>query len=511
MKKWKRAAAAAAACMILMTVPCGDVQGRSVYEEAEDAPTEENGAAAAGTEESGAAADGTEESGAAAAGSQAEVPAELQSLYAQSAVLIDGDSGRVLFSKNGNEQKPMASTTKIMTCILALELGNMEDTATASSYAASMPQVHLGVSNGEEFKLKDLLYSLMLESHNDAAVVIAEHIGGSVEGFAALMNEKAKELGCENTYFITPNGLDAQDETGEHSTTAEDLAHIMKYCIMDSPKKDEFLEITQTVSYTFTDLAGNRSFSCNNHNAFLRMMDGALSGKTGFTGKAGYCYVGALKRDGKTFIVALLACGWPNNKTYKWSDTKKLMTYGLENYEYRQVWEDQEIPDILVEDGITDDGWPGRQVFVKAGLESEISGEEEDGRVQEEDGTAQQEDSTAKKEDSTAQKEDSTAKNEDSTAKQEDRQSADVSGRRDELKKGLLLGKTEQVTVECDVCDGLTAPVKAGTEVGSVRYYLGDELIYEEKVVTKDAVDKIDFPWCFEQIIKQYALMKKTG
>lgn len=489
MKKWKRAAAAAAACMILTTVPCGDVQGKNVYEEAEDAPAEESGNAAARTEENGTAAAGTEENGAAAAGSQAAVPAELQSLYAQSAVLIDAESGRVLFSKNGNEQKPMASTTKIMTCILALELGNMEDTATASSYAASMPQVHLGVSNGEEFRLKDLLYSLMLESHNDAAVVIAEHIGGSVEGFAALMNEKARELGCENTYFITPNGLDAQDETGEHSTTAEDLAHIMKYCIMDSPKKDEFLEITQTVSYTFTDLAGTRSFSCNNHNAFLRMMDGALSGKTGFTGKAGYCYVGALKRDGKTFIVALLACGWPNNKTYKWSDTKKLMTYGLENYEYRQVWEDQEIADILVEDGITDDGWPGRQVFVKAGLESEISGEEEDG---------------------TAQKEDSTAK-EDGTAQQENVQSGDASGRRDELKKGLLLGKNEQVRVECDVCDGLTAPVKAGTEVGSVRYYLGDELIYEEKVVTKDAVDKIDFPWCFEQIIKQYALMKKTG
>ncbi len=462
MKKWKRAAAVAAACMILMTVPCRFVQGKAVWEEAKEGA---GAGEAAGTEE----AAGTAEN-------QAEVPQELQSLYAQSAVLIDGDSGRVLFSKAGKEQKPMASTTKIMTCILALELGNMEDTATASSYAASMPQVHLGVSSGEEFRLKDLLYSLMLESHNDAAVVIAEHIGGSVEGFAALMNEKARELGCKNTYFITPNGLDAQDETGEHSTTAEDLAHIMKYCIMDSPKKDEFLEITQTVSYSFTDLAGSRSFSCNNHNAFLRMMDGALSGKTGFTGKAGYCYVGALNRDGRTFIVALLACGWPNNKTYKWSDTKKLMTYGLENYEYRQVWEEQEIADIPVEDGITDDGWPGRQVFVKAGLKSEIAREEKEGADPGENG-----------------------------------QPGSVGGRREELEKGLLLGKNEQVRVECDVCDGLKAPVEAQAEVGSVRYYLGDELIYEEAVVTKDAVEKIDFMWCFEQIMKQYALMKKTG
>ena len=99
-----------------------------------------------------------------------------------------------------------------------------------------------------------------------------------------------------------------------HSTTAADLARIMKYCITESPKKEEFLEVTRTASYSFSDLEGKSSYSCNNHNAFLSMMDGALSGKTGFTAKAGYCYVGALNRDGKTFIVALLACGWPNNK-----------------------------------------------------------------------------------------------------------------------------------------------------------------------------------------------------
>ena len=269
-----------------------------------------------------------------------EVFAAPEELYAQSAVLMDADSGRVLFEKNGMEQRPMASTTKILTCILVLEKAGLGETAEVSRNAASQPKVHLGVRAGEKYYVQDLLYSLMLESHNDAAVILAEHVGGSLEGFAALMNEKAKEIGCADSHFITPNGLDAEDEEGAHSTTAADLAKIMRYCITLSPKKAEFLEITRTSSRAFSDVEGKRSFSCVNHNAFLGMMDGALSGKTGFTGKAGYCYVGALTRDGKTFIVALLACGWPNNKTYKWKDTRKLMESGLKNYEYRNVWED---------------------------------------------------------------------------------------------------------------------------------------------------------------------------
>ncbi len=133
-------------------------------------------------------------------------------LYAQSAVLMDASTGRVLYGKNENLARPMASTTKIMTCILALESGNLSDTVTASQNAASQPKVHLGVYKGETFLLKDLLYSLMLESHNDAAMMIAEHIGGSQEGFARLMNQKARDLGCEDTYFITPNGLDAKED-----------------------------------------------------------------------------------------------------------------------------------------------------------------------------------------------------------------------------------------------------------------------------------------------------------
>ena len=255
------------------------------------------------------------------------------SLYARSAALLDGDTGRLLYSKEADVSLPMASTTKIMTCILVLETMEPDAVCTVSSYAASQPQVRLGVQAGWEFRCEDLLYSLMLESHNDTAVILAETAAGSVEGFALWMNEKAEEIGLSQTHFVTPNGLDAEG----HYTTARELALILRYCIRTSPKSNEFLKITQAANHSFTDCTGNRSFSVYNHNAFLQMMDGALTGKTGFTGNAGYCYVGALERDGKLYIVALLACGWPNNKGYKWSDTKKLMKYGLDAYQAKKL------------------------------------------------------------------------------------------------------------------------------------------------------------------------------
>ena len=258
---------------------------------------------------------------------------------------------------------PMASTTKIMTCILALEEGDPAETVSVSEAAASQPQVKLGMKSGQEFLLKDLLYSLMLESHNDSAVAVAEHVAGSVQGFADMMNRKAEEIGCDATYFITPNGLDAEDDNGIHHTTAEDLARIMKYCITDSVKKEDFLAITRTETYTFSDCDGTGSYTCNNHNTFLKMMEGALTGKTGFTADAGYCYVGALQRDGRTFIVSLLACGWPNNKGYKWADTKKLMTYGIDNFFYREISPKLPGDTIKVENGFSGGFRDGKVVY----------------------------------------------------------------------------------------------------------------------------------------------------
>ena len=279
----------------------------------------------------------------------AEVP---QNLYSTGAVLMDGDSGRVLYGKNEDSPLAMASTTKIMTCILALELGTPGQIITFSDTAAAMPDVQMNAKAGEQYYLKDLLYSLMLESHNDSAVAVAEGISGSVEKFAALMNKKAEAIGCTYTNFVTPNGLDGTNERGEHCTSPKDLALIMRYCVTLSSKAEEFLEITGTVSYSFSEITGKRNVFCNNHNALLNSYAGAISGKTGFTGKAGYCYVGAAKKDGKLMIISLLGAGWYPHKSYKWKDAVKLYNYGFENYSYQKLGKsDWKFPDIPVVDG----------------------------------------------------------------------------------------------------------------------------------------------------------------
>lgn len=369
-----------------------------------------------------------------------------ENLYARSAVLMDADSGRVLFGKEEDVIRPMASTTKIMTCILALE--QMEDgqTVTVSEYAAGQPKVKLGVQVGEEFYLRDLLYSLMLESHNDTAVIIAEGMAGTSEAFADMMNQKAKKIGCDHTYFVTPNGLDGEDDGGIHSTTATDLARIMRYCIMESPSKEEFLEITATRSYQFQNVDQSRSFSCNNHNAFLDMMEGALTGKTGFTGEAGYCYVGALRRDDRTFIVALLACGWPDHKGYKWADTRKLMEYGIEHYHYQNVWKELSLPQLSVSGAISDQNPYADRVGVS--LEFEEKGES----------------------------------------------------------LRILLGEGETIRTEEQITQELEAPVKAGKKVGSVRYYLQEEEIGVFSVVTSETVEKRDLKWCLSWLVKKLCL-----
>lgn len=373
----------------------------------------------------------------------ADPPKETE-LYAKSAVLMDADSGRILYEKNGYEAMANASTTKILTCIVALENCNLDSQVTVSSYAASQPKVHLGMREGQKFYLKDLLYGLMLESYNDCAVAIAEYIAGDVKGFAQMMNDKAEEIGCEDSYFITPNGLDGKDDTSFHHTTAADLAKIMRYCIKISPKTAEFLEITRTSQYSFSDMDGTSSYCCNNHNAFLQMMDGALSGKTGFTGTAGYCYIGALERDGRTYIVALLACGWPNNKTYKWADTKKLMTYGIENYTKKSlrelVLDEAELEPIPVTEG------QGERIGETAYATPVVSGYEG----------------------------------------------------YDEL----LLAEGEEIVLKYELADSLHAPVKEGDYIGKISYMLGDEVLKECKVSVKNSVEQIDFSWCFNKVME---------
>ncbi len=405
---------------------------------------------------------------------------ELQ-LYATAAVLMDADSGRVLYGKNQDAVMAMASTTKIMTCILVLENVSQDESVTVSAYAASMPKVKLYIQRGEQYTVRDLLRSLMLESHNDSAVALAEHVGKrylprelreketseytleeskmAMAAFAACMNRKAAELGCENTWFITPNGLDATEqfvlEDGstvqkEHCTTARELARILSYCIRESHCREAFLEITRAGNHSFS--ANGRSFSCTNHNAFLSMMDGALTGKTGFTNKAGYCYVGALERDGRTFVVALLACGWPNNKTYKWSDTRALMQYGLDNYFYRSfdqegtAFDESVLKPLPVQNGQTD--ILGDQAYMAVRVES---GEG--------------------------------------------------------MREGVLMRADETVQVQYTLeTDRLTAPVEENTPVGSVEYILGDTVYRRDRIVTAGELGAVDTEWCLRQILERFLL-----
>jgi len=363
-------------------------------------------------------------------------------LYSLSAVLMDGDSGRVLYGKKADVPRPNASTTKVLTCILALENAPGDDYVKVSQNAASQPEVKLYLREGEQYYMEDLLYSLMLKSHNDTAVAIAEHVGGSVEGFSRMMNEKAKKIGCESTHFITPNGLDAVDHGGEHRTTARDLALIMRYAIQN----EIFLKITQTREYSFWDIEKKRQFHVQNANALFDMTEGVLSGKTGFTGNAGYCYVCAVEKEERIFIIALLGCGWPNNKNYKWKDTKLLLQYGEENFEYKTLWKEPDIPKICVKDGISKEEGFQKKAYVG-------------GRVS-------------------------------ITEKERNRK--------------ILVRKKQKVTMETKFKKELSAPVKKGQKIGEVTFCLDGKKLISYPVLAKSSVEKLTYRWYAQQVFQKY-------
>ena len=325
---------------------------------------------------------------------------------------------------------------------MALENSPGDDYVQVSQNAASQPEVKLGLQKGEQYYLEDLLYSLMLKSHNDTAVAIAEHCGGSVEGFARMLNRKAKQIGCKDTYFITPNGLDAEDENGKHHTTARDLALIMRYAI----KNETFLHIAQTRDYTFSEITGKRTFSVHNANAFLDMRGGVLAGKTGYTSQAGYCYVCAWEKEGKTFIVSLLGCGWPNHKTYKWSDTEKLLDFGDYNYEYETYWKEPQTGKILVTDGVEDDQDIGKKIYLRGKCSVTAYDRE----------------------------------------------------------KEVLLKKGETVTCKIEIPQKVSAPVLKGEKLGRIAYYLDGKLIDFYPVYAEKSVEKISFKWYTEKVFHDF-------
>jgi D-alanyl-D-alanine carboxypeptidase (penicillin-binding protein 5/6) len=248
--------------------------------------------------------------------------------------------------------------------------------------------------------------------------------------------------------------LDNSDDLGTHSTTAKDLALIMRYCILHSPKKESFLKITQTPKYTFSNLEGKRTYQCYNRNSFLTMMEGVISGKTGYTGKAGYCYVGALKSGERTFTVALLACGWPNHKTYKWSDTKTLMQYGMNHYKYRtyaqaldQWFADNEGRDVMA------------KVMGEGGCSSRLG---ETAYTALKLGTVPE--------------------------------------------GGMLLREDERLTVHFELPATLPAPVTEGSVVGEVIWQLHGTVQATAPVRCIDAVAKITPQWCIEQIVRRFLI-----
>lgn len=241
----------------------------------------------------------------------------IPSVSAHGAILIDASSGKILFEKNATLRLPMASTTKIMTALVALEYGDLQKTVSVDSRAVGTEGSSVYLENGEKITLGDLLYCLMLASANDAASAIAYAIAGGNEQFAALMNKKAAELGLFDTSFKNPHGLDADG----HYTTAEDLALLSAHALSDP----EFLKIVSTNSAKIkTDREERTLF---NHNRLLRNYDGCIGVKTGFTKKSGRCLVSAAERGGLRLVCVTL--GAPDD----WNDHKNLLDYGFSRFQ----------------------------------------------------------------------------------------------------------------------------------------------------------------------------------
>lgn len=243
----------------------------------------------------------------------------IPTINSKSAIVYDRNSGTVLFSKNENEKRKMASTTKIMTCLIVLENANLDDIVSVSSKAAGTGGSRLGLHTNDKISVRNLLYGLMLCSGNDAAVALAEHVGGSVQNFADLMNDKALELGLSSTHFVTPHGLD----NDEHYTTAFELAVITNYAL----KNETFRKFVGTKSITIT--INNYSKTLTNTNELLGYLDGVYGVKTGFTNGANRCLVTAVKRDNMDIICIVLGADTKKDRT---QDSIKLIEYVFANF-----------------------------------------------------------------------------------------------------------------------------------------------------------------------------------
>ena len=284
--------------------------------------------------------------------------AEKISISSGAGLLIERSSDRILFEKNAYKKMYPASTTKILTAIVVLENTNLTDTATVSKNALeTIPNgyVTCNLQIGEELSIKDLMYALMVKSANDAAVVLAEHVGGSVEGFSDMMNEKAKEIGCKNTHFVNPNGI----HNNNHYTTAYDL-YLMADYALSFEHTNEFREFVSKTSYTLpaTNMypAEDRSFTTTNELIKINNNDridnyyykNALGIKTGHTSQAGYCLVSSSNRDDLEFISVILDGGFDSKGlSERYTETIKLFDFGYDNFTLTKIKEANNIIDTI--------------------------------------------------------------------------------------------------------------------------------------------------------------------
>ncbi|SDC01254.1 MULTISPECIES: D-alanyl-D-alanine carboxypeptidase family protein [unclassified Candidatus Frackibacter] len=245
------------------------------------------------------------------------------SVTARAAILIDAETGEILYAKNPHVKRSPASTTKIMTAILAIENGNLDDKVKVSRRAAYEGGSSIWLAEGEVLTLEELLYGLLLNSGNDAAVAIAEHIGGSVEEFAQMMNRKAREIGALDTSFQNPNGLPQKG----HLTTAYDLAMIARYALQNKT----FAKIVDTTRKTISWGSHEYGRSLLNTNRLLRRFDEVDGVKTGYTDAAGRCLVSSMTREGRQVISVVLKSG------QMWHDSIKLLNYGFDNFNRIQL------------------------------------------------------------------------------------------------------------------------------------------------------------------------------
>lgn len=254
-------------------------------------------------------------------------------LSARAAVLIEASTGRVICSKNADQRLPMASTTKIMTALVAIESCDIDTVITVSPDAVGVEGSSIYLFAGEKLSLEDLLYAMLLESANDAAAAIAIAVGGSIEGFAEMMNAKAQRLGLTDTNFTNPHGLDSP----EHYTTALELAKIASAAM----KNEVFRTIVSTRKRTVPQDNGEGARVLFNHNKLLGGYEGAIGIKTGYTKLSGRCLVSAAKRDGVELIAVTLSA--PND----WDDHKTMLDFGFSLYESRTLCDEGEFCHVM--------------------------------------------------------------------------------------------------------------------------------------------------------------------